>query len=761
MTTTENPTHIYWRPIAGGERSSLSVLGSFVQERSRVLDLGIGSGTLGQHLRQQLGCRLDGVTINPDEQAIARSWYERIEVLDLDKPGWGSAFDEHGYDAIVCADVLEHLAHPELVLQACHRLLRPDGVLLVSVPNVAYAGMVAHLLEGNFDYGNEGLLDRTHLRFFTRRSFERLLGEHGWAVRQVEPVAQPLHETEFRMAFDALPPAVGKYLLAQPDANTYQLVFAASREASASPVLRREMPPPQDVSAATFVAQLFFASDQGFSADRKMTRHGKIGVERQQLVFDLPASLGPWPALRLDPADRPGFFWLRRMTLRGATGQSLWEWSACAESAADIASCSRHQLEVSGFDAATGSLKLLMLGDDPHFSLPLPEAVARESSAQDCRLEVECGWPMSADYLAAAERFSGMQAGLQNQAGRIRELEEALARRSRQSEAAVAAPVLAAAVAEGPAAGAGFWARLAAALSGRSRAGPEPQRRSAEPQFDPVVEVVVPIYGNLPLVQRCLRSVEAASGHCAYHLTLVNDASPEPAVREWLHQYAVSHPGVTVIENARNLGFVETVNLGMRLAGRRDVVLLNSDTEVANDWLDRLRAAALSQESVGTVTPFSNNATICSYPQFCVDNPLLPGHDTASTDRLCAAVNRGRAVDIPTAVGFCMYIRRACLDRVGEFDAANFGKGYGEENDFCLRATALGWRHLHALDVFVYHEGGASFKESRVALQANALQAIRRLHPGYEDMIREFVQRDPARPFREALDRARATGTPV
>jgi GT2 family glycosyltransferase len=107
-----------------------------------------------------------------------------------------------------------------------------------------------------------------------------------------------------------------------------------------------------------------------------------------------------------------------------------------------------------------------------------------------------------------------------------------------------------------------------------------------------------------------------------------------------------------------------------------------------------------------------------------------------------------------------MYIRRACLDDVGEFDAASFGQGYGEENDFCLRASALGWRHLHALDVFVYHEGGASFKETRHALQARALETIRRLHPGYEDLIREFVRQDPARPFREAIDRARGLVKP-
>jgi GT2 family glycosyltransferase len=253
-----------------------------------------------------------------------------------------------------------------------------------------------------------------------------------------------------------------------------------------------------------------------------------------------------------------------------------------------------------------------------------------------------------------------------------------------------------------------------------------------------------------------VRSVLGTTGSARWHMTLIDDASPDQGVRAWLREFARDEPGVTVLENVRNLGFVQTVNLGMRLAGRRDVILLNSDTQVANDWLDRLRAAALARPSVGTVTPFSNNATICSYPQFCVDNTLPPGQDTAAMDRLCAGSNRGQAVEIPTAVGFCMYIRRACLDQVGEFDAANFGKGYGEENDFCLRATALGWKHLHALDVFVYHEGGASFKESRVALQANALAAIRRLHPGYEEMIREFVQQDPARPYREAIDQARA-----
>src|SRR5439155_9965202 len=137
--------------------------------------------------------------------------------------------------------------------------------------------------------------------------------------------------------------------------------------------------------------------------------------------------------------------------------------------------------------------------------------------------------------------------------------------------------------------------------------------------------------------------------------------------------------------NDRNLGFVQSVNRGMALHPDRDVVLLNSDTEVANDWLDRLARAAYSDANVATATPFSNNATICSYP-FEGWTGGVPGMlGLAGLDRLFASTNAGRLVDMPTAVGFCMCIRRACLDQVGLFDAARFGRGDGEENDFSLR----------------------------------------------------------------------------
>jgi GT2 family glycosyltransferase len=269
-----------------------------------------------------------------------------------------------------------------------------------------------------------------------------------------------------------------------------------------------------------------------------------------------------------------------------------------------------------------------------------------------------------------------------------------------------------------------------------------------------VIDVVVPVYKGLPQTRRCLESVLANAQRAAFELVVVDDASPDPDIAAWLDARA-GEGRITLVRNASNLGFVQSVNRGMSLHTDRDVVLLNSDTEVANDWLDRLCRSAYGQTDVGTATPFSNNATICSYP-FEGWAGGVPGTlGLAALDRLFATVNAGRAVDLPTGVGFCLYIRRACLDRVGLFDAGRFGRGYGEENDFCMRAAAAGWRNILAGDVFVFHEGAVSFSGERAALTETAGKTLADLHPDYVRNVREFVLRDPAAELRAAVDQAR------
>jgi hypothetical protein len=124
---------------------------------------------------------------------------------------------------------------------------------------------------------------------------------------------------------------------------------------------------------------------------------------------------------------------------------------------------------------------------------------------------------------------------------------------------------------------------------------------------------------------------------------------------------------------------------------------------------------------------------------------------------MAARANAEGEVDLPTGVGFCMYVRRACLDQIGIFEERTFGKGYGEENDLCLRAAAAGWRNILAPNVFVRHYGATSFGASKAARVAGAVRTVERMHPGYLKSVGEFISSDPVRPYREALDITRLT----
>ena len=273
------------------------------------------------------------------------------------------------------------------------------------------------------------------------------------------------------------------------------------------------------------------------------------------------------------------------------------------------------------------------------------------------------------------------------------------------------------------------------------------------------VDIVIPVYQDLVVTRRCLESVLGHQQQCIHEVVVIDDASPEPGMVDYLNQLAAAR-GITLLHNPVNQGFVATANRGLTLHPDRDVVLLNSDTEVHGDWLDRLARCAYADGMTGTVTPFSNNATICSYPRFCGLNELPPGLSLAETDALFQRANAGRWLEIPTAVGFCMYIRRDCLQVVGYFDERAFGLGYGEENDFCMRAAKAGWRHALCADTYVYHVGGVSFSGRQEQLLAQAQETLTRLHPDYHERIQAFIQEDPARPLRMAVDWERALRAP-
>jgi GT2 family glycosyltransferase/2-polyprenyl-3-methyl-5-hydroxy-6-metoxy-1,4-benzoquinol methylase/glycosyltransferase involved in cell wall biosynthesis len=853
---------IYAGDVDFGRRNSLAALFDLVPQGAEVLDVGIGGGALGRRLTEERGCQVDGVTLSNEESRNAAAFYRRIEVADLSVVGLDTLFGGQRYRAIICADVLEHLPRPTRVLDACRNLLAPDGVLLLSIPNVSYVGLLGELLGGEFRYRIEGLLDRTHLRFFTRRSLLRMLREAGWHVDRIEAIRLELPDSEFRVSFDSMPPPVQRYLLAMPDALTYQFIVCA--RVSPAPVLAVEKMAADEADIRPigsepprFSALLYLKTREGYGEDRKIVALGRIGDARQIIRFVVPAQSGTLTGLRLDPADRPGFLHLYGLRLVSIADETFWRWDG------DVASLARGSTQqivfrlpwFSGAGAA-----LLLCGEDPFFELPLsPEQL--HACQAGATLEVELGWPMSADYALFVDELTRRDVRLESLAtelSRVHAERQALEQRATQFDAAPEHGRLLAADRDRSTAEAERLRAEAESLRAererlhaqhetlraehealcreclvlqaqmralradeqalreealamknglqRLRAEKEAQARlydsaagrlraiesslafklvmplirgkvdaaSRAPAYLPrgtiqaatglsdEVDVIVPVYKGLEETRACLESVLASTPAAPFRLVIVNDASPEPEISQYLRDLARREARVLLLENAVNAGFVASVNRGMQAGAGRDVVLLNSDTEVAGDWLDRLRRAAGSDSRAATVTPFSNSAEICSYPRFCADNPLPAGLDTAAADRLFAAANAGLAIEIPTAVGFCMYIRRACLEDVGLFDTEHFGRGYGEENDFCMRARKAGWRSLLAMDVFVGHAGGVSFGEEKAKRVQQAQQVLARLHPEYPMLVHEHLAADPARTARLAVDvaRLRESGLP-
>ena len=266
----------------------------------------------------------------------------------------------------------------------------------------------------------------------------------------------------------------------------------------------------------------------------------------------------------------------------------------------------------------------------------------------------------------------------------------------------------------------------------------------------PLTDVIIPVYRGREETLACISSVLATIGEDA-RVIVVDDATDDAALAAALDRLHVAGR-ITLLRNRVNQGFVASVNRGMSVHTAHDVVLLNSDTLVFDDWLTRLRVTAYSGSAVGTVTPLSNSGSITSYPY--AQGAQVSPEFAAALHAMAGATHPGRSVEIPVGVGFCLYIRRDCLRAVGEFDAV-FGKGYGEEVDFCLRARRHGWSQRLAADVYVYHAGGLSFGGRRAALLERSRRIINLRYPGYDAHIASFQARDPVRVLRRRLDEHR------
>ena len=215
---------------------------------ARVLEVGCGAGHLTEHL-QRRGNAVTAVDINPTAAARAARFAVEAFAIDLDREVLAERLRGAQFDCVVLADVLEHVRSPQRVLTDVLGLLAPNGTVVISVPNISHIDTRLMLMQGRWDYQPTGLLDDTHLRFFTRSALESMLRDAGLhAVEWRRTERQPF-TTNLGVAADQVAPSVVAQLLTDPDATTYQFIVQCARSAEPETVTH----PPTRVTPLTSI----------------------------------------------------------------------------------------------------------------------------------------------------------------------------------------------------------------------------------------------------------------------------------------------------------------------------------------------------------------------------------------------------------------------------------------------------------------------------------------------------------------------------
>ena len=257
--------------------------------------------------------------------------------------------------------------------------------------------------------------------------------------------------------------------------------------------------------------------------------------------------------------------------------------------------------------------------------------------------------------------------------------------------------------------------------------------------------VIIPVRDAAEEFKKCIGSVDVGTDvRC--NVIVIDDQSEDESFARYLDAYAPDNPLINyvVIRNYVNQGFIKSVNTALDVASESDCVILNSDTVVPKNWLGRILKFAADNKDAASITPYSNNATICSFPNIMKSNELPAGFTVDMIDDVFEQMLDGsQRIPIPTGHGFCMYMSREVIRKIGRFDEI-YGIGYGEENDWCMKARAAGYQNFHLQNLFVFHAGAATFgmgiKNERCEKNSKILSDM---HPKYMDFINSYISADP------------------
>jgi 2-polyprenyl-3-methyl-5-hydroxy-6-metoxy-1,4-benzoquinol methylase/GT2 family glycosyltransferase/glycosyltransferase involved in cell wall biosynthesis len=633
-----------------------------------VLDLACGEG-YGSHLLARTANRVTGIDIDVEAIRHASNRYLRSN-LEF-KAGSITAIPlegRHLFDVIVCYEAIEHIDDHEKLLAEVKRLLVPDGIFIVSTPNKwAYSDEPQsqnpfHVHELYFQEF-KSLLENyfSRVRFFAQRLF---CGSNMW----------PLHlKGNPSLVEYVIERGAKEFLFVENDKKVpmYFIAIASDKEQA----IDYKVSLLTDSSNELLNQKDRLQTNTAAERDRLVIGVGELQSERERLA----QRVGELQSERERLAQRVGELeTARQQAEQLAARQNLLTW--------EIEDLNNQVRQMSGareqiFEECT----------------QLRHSVAQQEE-YIASIEGSLAWSLVGKYRRVKQQI--FPVGTMR-----RRAYDSVLKSLKKSRPIKNIPVE-------------IGARDAeSGVQSFLYTIPEVPNLIPVTRHQANVDIIICVHDALGDTKRCLEAVVCCST-APYSLVLVNDGSNQET-SDYLCDFASSH-GANLIKNDVAKGYTFAANQGMQQSKADYVVLLNSDTIVSLDWLDRMVACMESDRRIGVVGPLSNSASWQSVPEIVnlkgddwAMNHLPPGMDVSEMGLLVAKYSGRLYPRIPFLNGFCLMIRREVIDELGYFDETNFGRGYGEENDYCLRAGEAGWDLAVADDVYIYHAQSRSYTEDR------------------------------------------------
>ncbi|WP_217593040.1 glycosyltransferase [Cohnella sp. GbtcB17] len=314
----------YDHEINFSETTSHKIILDQIEPNSKVLELGTATGYMTKYMKETLGCFITGIEMDSQSARIASQYCEELVLADLEDLSWFPKISNREFDYIICADVLEHLRNPSEVLLNAIKLLKKNGTVIVSVPNIGHNAIIMDLINGKFNYRKLGLLDDTHVKFFTRENLLNMLDEVELTPINITATFALPENTEFQQNYGLVSDGFRSSLTSNKDGHVYQFIAICKKNEEVNhsftvefDIDKEELKPRINYK----FAQLFFSKDENFSEENSF----KFSIDASRVTISCEFKNNN-NVIRFDPINFPGVINSLRLEVIDEENRKVYEW---------------------------------------------------------------------------------------------------------------------------------------------------------------------------------------------------------------------------------------------------------------------------------------------------------------------------------------------------------------------------------------------------------------------------------------------------